>query len=499
MQSFKTACDIQADIRWVLTGTPIQNDVKELKSIFSWIGVTVGNSVDSIQEAWDAFALRRTQETIGQNVEDLRLPGLEQHLVHIPFKYEEEKQLNAYVENNYEKIINRSRKADKNREAMTGILRCRQLCTHLFIFLASLHAKKSNKSKKRKADSDSDTDTDTDTDDLVVKPVSKYNLINHDHLKRIDPKIAEIFSETRRLRSTKLEYLCDAIKEHPDEKALVFCTWREEMNIIADMLASLKITSLQFHGSLDSRSKQSTIQNFSSPAVKVMLVQIDCGGTGLNLQQASRVYITSASWNPCQDLQAICRAYRTGQSRPVICTRLCIKDTVEERVLQLQLHKLSTISSYLDDKSFSDRLMGRNNTMKAEDIKYIFSSVRKAREEAELARSLAQAAGQDQDQDQDRGRGRGQDQGRDQGQDQGRDQGQGQGQGRKKRRQQKAGSDKAKEKKRPSSADSQVATKRRCGKSSSVYYEELQSRAQKIIASLPAMSFTPEGMMVLAK
>jgi SNF2 family DNA or RNA helicase len=473
MQSFKTACDIQVDIRWVLTGTPIQNDVKELKSIFSWIGVTVGNSVDSIQEAWDAFALRRTQETIGQNVEDLRLPGLEQHLVHIPFKYEEEKQLNAYVENNYEKGINRSRKADKNREAMTGILRCRQLCTHLFIYLASLHAKNSNKSKKRKADTDSDTDTDSD--DLVVKPVSKYNLINHDHLKRIDPKIAEIFSETSRLRSTKLEYLCNAIKEHPDEKALVFCTWREEMNIIADMLASLKITSLQFHGSLDSRSKQSTIQNFSSPAVKVMLVQIDCGGTGLNLQQASRVYITSASWNPCQDLQAICRAYRTGQSRPVICTRLCIKDTVEERVLQLQLQKLRTISSYLDDKSFSDRLMGKNNTMKAEDIKYIFSSVRKAREEAELARSLAQAAGQDQDQGQD------------------------QGQGRKKRRQQKAGSDKAKEKKRPSSADSQVATKRRCGKSSSVCYEELQSRAQKIIASLPAMSFTPEGMMVLAK
>lgn len=449
VQSYKMVSGLQTDIRWVLTGTPIQNDVKELKSILNWVGVSVTNSTDSIQEACRTFFMRRTQETIGQEVENLRLPGLEQRFVHIPFKYEEEKKANAYVENNHEKIINRSRKADKNREAMTGILRCRQLCTHLFILINSLLG---GKSRKRKADSDSDSDSDIgdDDSDLVMKPITNYDRINHKHLERIDPDLAEIFSNTSQLRSTKLEYLCNAIKGHPNEKALVFCTWREEMNIIAKMLAGLGITCLQFHGSLDSTTKSGVIQNFNSPAVKVLLVQIDCGGTGLNLQQASRVYITSASWNPCQDLQAICRSYRTGQSRPVICTRLCIKDTIEERVLQLQLQKLETISSYLNDKSFSDRLMGNNNTLKAEDIKYIFSSVRKAREEAELARGLAQAGGQGQ-------------------------------------------------KKRPSSLEALQAAKRRCGKSSAVSYEELQSRAQRIIASLPAMSYTPDGMMVLDK
>jgi len=73
---------------------------------------------------------------------------------------------------------------------------------------------------------------------------------------------------------------------------------------------------------------------------------------------ANRIYITSVHWNPCVELQAIGRAYRKGQLAKVICTRVLMTDTIEEKCMQIQETKLDMISEAMDDTSIINHMFG---------------------------------------------------------------------------------------------------------------------------------------------
>lgn len=104
--------------------------------------------------------------------------------------------------------------------------------------------------------------------------------------------------------------------------------------------------------------KENVLYNFKISTIPVLILQIACGSTGLNLQCASRVYITSPHWNPCVELQAISRAYRKGQTQKVQCIRLCIENSIEERCLEIQKKKLELIRRSMKDDSLMNRLGG---------------------------------------------------------------------------------------------------------------------------------------------
>jgi hypothetical protein len=132
------------------------------------------------------------------------------------------------------------------------------------------------------------------------------------------------------------------------------------MDLLASRLNDLGISYLQLDGDQKQCQRNCVLYNFENQrGVTVLMIQIRAGGVGLNLQSASRVYITAPDWNPVVELQAIARAHRINQKRPVKCVRVVMAGTVEElNCLQKEAVKLTVISKCLNDGDFAAKKMG---------------------------------------------------------------------------------------------------------------------------------------------
>jgi len=158
----------------------------------------------------------------------------------------------------------------------------------------------------------------------------------------------------RPARSSKLERLCERIKcdlsdEAAASKIIVFTSFIEEMNIIKREMDKMNVETCNLHGGMNLMQRANQIELFmdDNTNVRVLIAQIMCGSTGINLQCANVVYITSPTWNPCTETQAIGRVYRQGQKRDVRVVRLIMKDTIEEKCYSTQLRKKTLIDERL--------------------------------------------------------------------------------------------------------------------------------------------------------
>ena len=142
---------------------------------------------------------------------------------------------------------------------------------------------------------------------------------------------------------------------HPTEKALVFTQFMGEMDEIQERLAELKVPAFRIDGAVPKEQREARIAAWKAgPPNSVFIIQIKAGGVGLNLQEATRVYITCPAWNPATELQAIGRAHRTGQVRKVTVRRLIyVGDaqypSVEQSIMQLQEGKAKVCAEVLND------------------------------------------------------------------------------------------------------------------------------------------------------
>lgn len=178
-------------------------------------------------------------------------------------------------------------------------------------------------------------------------------------------------------RSNKMETLFKLLKEHPTEKTLIFCQFRGEMNYIQSQL-DCPVFRIDGSVSRDERVRQiEEFKNASSGAV--FIIQIKSGGQGLNLQEATRVYITAPAWNPATELQAIGRSHRTGQTQAVHVKKLVYKEcprfiSVEEEMMALQGHKSIVCAEVLNDERIEKQIPVNRTSAKISilDIKKIF-------------------------------------------------------------------------------------------------------------------------------
>ena len=102
-------------------------------------------------------------------------------------------------------------------------------------------------------------------------------------------------------------------------------------------IAGLRVAYLDGQTSKDERDEQ--INAFGRRDADVFLISLKAGGTGINLVAADYVYVTDPWWNPASEAQAIDRAYRIGQTRPVTVYRLIADNTIEGKVAALQATK----------------------------------------------------------------------------------------------------------------------------------------------------------------
>lgn len=117
--------------------------------------------------------------------------------------------------------------------------------------------------------------------------------------------------------SAKMGAILKRVQEEPEEKFLVFCWFHREMDLIIGMLEKNGITSEQYHGGLGDKDRREVLERAIKPGCRVLLIQLQSGGVGLNLQEFSRVIFTSPYWTSALMDQAIGRAVRIGQKRIV--------------------------------------------------------------------------------------------------------------------------------------------------------------------------------------
>ena len=164
--------------------------------------------------------------------------------------------------------------------------------------------------------------------------------------------------------SSKVERLLEALEELVDEghKALVFSQWTSLLDLVEPHLQNAKIGFTRLDGSTKDRG--SVVNDFQrDDGPPVMLVSLKAGGTGLNLTAADHVFLLDPWWNPAVEDQAADRAHRIGQDRPVMVYRMVAKDTVEERIFQLQGKKRALADVALGDANHAggitkDELLG---------------------------------------------------------------------------------------------------------------------------------------------
>lgn len=153
-----------------------------------------------------------------------------------------------------------------------------------------------------------------------------------------------------------------------NHKALVFSQFLGMLALIKHELEKNDIPYTYFDGSTTSIERERAIQEFqNNDDCRVFLISLKAGGIGLNLTAADYVYIVDPWWNPAVEQQAIDRTHRIGQTKNIFAYRLICKDTIEEKMLQLQERKRALASELVsDDNAFLKRLT-------REDIAFLFS------------------------------------------------------------------------------------------------------------------------------
>jgi SNF2 family DNA or RNA helicase len=352
--SSKHIRQLKADKKLCLSGTPIQNDPSDLCSLVQWIykdedpdalnklnmsSKSKATRMRCTEVIRNSMLMRRTMDDVSVFNPSLTLPDLDVKVVSIPFASPDEALLYQHVEDIAKERIQNVLKqynTQGNMDILEALLRCRQVCIHPRLFVDAVNEQPT--------------------------VAHKWKVPMH------------ILSNA--LPSTKLNALVNMIAAHPLDKSLVFSTFVKEMKTLQKMLAGRGINSMLYHGDMTGDEREHVLDTFKTTngpnSVKVLIIQMNAGGTGLNLQVANRCYVTSPAYNPSLELQCIARAHRTGQTKDVTCVRLVMQDTVEERILDIQKKKLDMISHALDDERITQKLAKDRIHMTSEDILALF-------------------------------------------------------------------------------------------------------------------------------
>lgn len=167
------------------------------------------------------------------------------------------------------------------------------------------------------------------------------------------------------ITSAKTNALVEQLQAIPNHKALVFSQFTSYLKLIKEALEEAGIKTAYLDGS--TRQRDQVVKEFSEGDAQAFLISLRAGGTGLTLTAADYVFVMDPWWNPAVEEQAIDRAHRIGQKRPVNVYRLVAKGTIEEKVSQLQQCKRDLFTSVVKSSGSltelaSSLLMENNDT-----------------------------------------------------------------------------------------------------------------------------------------
>jgi superfamily II DNA or RNA helicase len=325
-QSSKAVRLLKGHRRLALSGTPIENHLGEVWSLFEFLnpgmlgtapafrqalkqrGSPDSRTVDTLSRALRPFILRRTKQQVARE-----LPDRTEQTLHCEMKGEQ-KRLYEELRDYYRAALT-SRIAEHGVERsqiqiLEGLLRLRQAACHPGLI-----------DRARVGDSSA-------------------------KLEALLPHLEEILAE--------------------GHKALVFSQFTSFLAIVRRRLDAMHTTYAYLDGR--TRNRAEAVERFQTdPSCPLFLISLKAGGLGLNLTAAEYVYLLDPWWNPAVEAQAIDRTHRIGQTRPVFAYRLVARGTVEERILEIQAGKRELVESIL---RADGRLSGR---ITREDLELLLS------------------------------------------------------------------------------------------------------------------------------
>ncbi|KMQ52407.1 serine/threonine protein kinase [Chitinispirillum alkaliphilum] len=312
-----------AEHKLALSGTPVENNLSELWSLFSFLNPGMLGSLGSFKNKFIRPIQNELNENVAQVLRRMIFPFIlrrtkEQVAKDLPPKSEfvlyskmlpEQKKLYDITKESYRGKILRSLEVsglEKTRfQVLEGMLRLRQICSHPSL-----------------ADKSFNCDS------------GKYRLL--------DECITDIVSEGHRV--------------------LLFSQFVKSLELLRIRFAQLGIKSEMLTGSTTNR--QAVVDRFQSEkGAPVFLISLKAGGTGLNLTSADYVIHLDPWWNPSAENQASDRAYRIGQKKAVFVYKLITQDSIEEHVLDLQNKKKGLIESVIRTESSFYKQLSRDDIL----------------------------------------------------------------------------------------------------------------------------------------
>nr|WP_288526197.1 DEAD/DEAH box helicase [uncultured Romboutsia sp.] len=291
----KAIKNVNAKVKFALTGTPIENNLMELWSIFDFImpgylynkskfkSIFVNNdkNIIELKNLIKPFILRRTKKEVIAELPD----KIEQKII-IDLEKEHKRAYKGYVN-----LITRKIKENNqdNITVFSYLTKLRQLCL---------------------------------SPELMVKNYQGKN--------------------------SKLDVLINIINDSSDEKILVFSQFTKVLEVIGKRLNEENISYSYLDGKTSAKDRVKLVEEFNTNNNKVFLISLKAGGTGLNLTSANIVVHFDPWWNPAVEDQASDRAHRIGQKNVVNVIKLIAKDTAEERVINLQETKKELIEDVIN-------------------------------------------------------------------------------------------------------------------------------------------------------
>ena len=175
--------------------------------------------------------------------------------------------------------------------------------------------------------------------------------------------------ETKKIISSKKEVLIENVIEaiENNHKVLVFVNYLSSIESICDSLKENKIKYLKMTG--QTKDRQNLVDKFQSDSrYKVFVMTLKTGGVGLNLVSADTIFIYDPWWNTTVENQAIDRAYRLGQDKTVFAYKMIMRNTIEEKILKLQEIKNKLLDDLISEDNLSTKNLSKN------DIEFILGS-----------------------------------------------------------------------------------------------------------------------------
>jgi SNF2 family DNA or RNA helicase len=321
-ESAKAARLLRGRHRLALSGTPIENHLGELWSLFEFLNPGMlgaasvfklaGNAARNpneetrrlLSQAIRPFFLRRTKEQVARE-----LPPKSEQTIFCEMEPAERKRYNelrAYYRNSLLKTIATQGLAKSKIQVLEALLRLRQAACHPGL----LDAKK------------------------IAEPSAKLDVLIE--------KVREVVSEGHKaLVFSQFTSLLAIVRQRQFTSLLA---------IVRQRLEEFEIPYEYLDG--QTRDRQAHVEHFQNdPECRLFLISLKAGGLGLNLTAAEYIFLLDPWWNPAVESQAIDRAHRIGQTRPVFAYRLITRDTVEEKVLQLQSAKRDLAAAIISEDS----------------------------------------------------------------------------------------------------------------------------------------------------